>query len=296
MMKKLFFLLAICCTLLLVFGCSESPKITAPTGDTTIGAMTQRPEFIDSRPDAVIQQYILSISATYNTEKKPPKPPPDTGGSEDPNPNPAHKYAYIVGISDYEGTVNDLEYCDEDAQAMKSYFQSQGFTIKMDLDGNATADNITAGLQWLIDNADPGDEICFSYSGHGAKAPGYGSSIISADLYYVTHDYVMSYFNAVNCTKKTAVMDACVLADFHGDVETGTMFATASTNSSSYDWPPFEHGAYTYFWLQGVYDQGKIFAEDAAAYAEKEMKAWAKTYKIRATPAHTDLYEGMFDM
>jgi len=74
------------------------------------------------------------------------------------------------------------------------------------------------------------------------------------------------------------------------------MFATASMNSFSYDWPPFEHGAYTYFWLEGVNNQGLIYAEDAASYAEDEMKAWAKIYKLRATPAHTDEYDGMFDM
>ena len=293
-MKKLFLLLALCGTILLVFGCSESPEITGPTGDNTIGAMTARPEFIDTRPQAVIDQFTLHTATASNIAfKKPVDPVPDTG--DDPNPNPAHKYAYIVGISDYEGTANDLEYCDEDAEAMKAYFQSEGFTCRMDLDAAATADNITAGLQWLIDNADPGDEVCFSYSGHGARST-YGSSIVSADLYLVTHGYVMSYFNAVNCTKKMAVMDACVLTDFHSDVESGTMFATASLNSSSYDWPPFEHGAYTYFWLEGVYNHGIIYAESAAFYAEDEMKAWAKTYHLKATPYHTDMYEGRLDM
>jgi len=186
-MKKLFLLLALCCTILLIFGCSESPKVTNPTGDAAIGTMVPRPEFVDNRPDAVIEQFTLHTTDINNLVfKKPVDPPPDTG--DDPNPNPAHKYAYIVGISDYEGTANDLQYCDEDAEAVKSYFQGEGFTCRMDLDGAATADDITAGLQWLIDNAEPGDEIAFSYSGHGAKAPSYGSSIISADLYYVTQD------------------------------------------------------------------------------------------------------------
>jgi len=295
-MKKLLFLFVACCTFLLIFGCSEAPDVTNPTGQAALGTMVARPEFVDNRTDAVIQQHILTVSQVYNTEKKPPKPPPDTGGGEDPNPNPAHKYAYIVGISDYEGTANDLEYCDEDAQAYKNYLQGEGFTCQMDLDGNATADDITAGLQWLVNNASPGDEICFCYSGHGAKAPGSGSSIISADLYYVTHDYVMSYFNGADCTKKMAVMDACVLGDFLSNVENGTMFATASTSSSSYDWPPFEHGAYTYFWLEAVNGQGMIYAEDAASYAKAEMKAWARSYKIRATPSYSDKYDGMFDM
>ncbi len=293
-MKKLLTLFAVSIALMMLFGCSQSPTVN--NSDTTdIGAMTQRPEFIELRPQAEVQMAIMQPALMPSLDKKPTPPPPDPVG-DDPNPNPAHKYVYIVGISDYEGTVNDLQYCDDDAVAMKSYFQSQGFTVRMDLDGAATADDITAGLQWLIDQAVPGDEVEFCYSGHGADAPTYGSAIISADLYYMTHGYVMQYFNAVNCTKKTMTLDCCVIGDFLGDAEAGTMMATASTTSSSYDWPPFEHGAWTYFWLVAAEDLDMVYAEEIATYAETEMKAWAKTYHLRATPAHADLYEGGFDI
>lgn len=66
------------------------------------------------------------------SKKKPPRP--DPGGDVDPNPNPAQKYAYIVGISDYEDTVNDLSYCDDDARDMKAYLQSEGFSCRIDTD------------------------------------------------------------------------------------------------------------------------------------------------------------------
>ena len=297
-MKRLLTLVTFGLLLLFIASCSESPT-TIPSGTEGSIALEPRPEFVDQRPSEEIEKYVMNPSTEYRDwlEKKPPHPhdPPDTG-SADPNPDPAHKYAYIVGISDYEGTVNDLQYPDDDAIDMKSYLQSQGFTTNVDLNGNATADNITAGLQWLINQAEPGDEIAFSYSGHGAKAPGYGSSIISTDLYYVTHGYVMSYFNSVDCSKKLATLDCCVAGDFHGDVVTGTVMATASANSDSYDVPAFQHGAWTYFFLEAVEDQELEYAEDAASYAEVEMKAWAKPYHLKATPKHTDKYAGMFDM
>lgn len=291
-MKKLILLLAAGMFVLLMFGCSDTPDITRP-GDQPV-LMVERPNFIETRPEADLGPFILKEAPVAALEKKPPKPPPPSG--EDPNPNPPHKYAYVVGISDYEGTINDLQFPDDDAQAMKNYFQSQGFTCRVDLNRNATADAITAGLQWLIDQAQPGDEIAFSYSGHGGKAPGYGSSIISTDLYYVTHGYVMAYFNGVDCTKKLATLDACVMIDFHGDTETGTMMATASTNCDSYDAPDLGHGAWTYFFLEAAEDLSMVFAEDCATYAEAGMKAWAKPYRLRVCPAHTDLYDGMFDM
>ena len=294
-MKRLLTMLVLGGLLLTFFGCSESPVTTAPNNSTqqTI-AFTERPQFIETRPEAVRINYELKAPLVNMIDKKPPPPPPDTL-SDDPNPNPPHKYAYVVGISDYEGTINDLQYCDDDAVEMKAMLQGEGFTVMMDLDLHATADNITAGLQWLVSNADPGDEIAFCYSGHGGRSTA-GSALISTDLYYVTHGYVMNIFNGANCTKKLLTIDACVVGDFHDDCEDGTMMATASDKSSSYDAPTLENGAWTYYFLEAVNDVGLIYAEDVATYAEDEMKAWAKPYHIRVTPTHTDKYTGKFDI
>jgi len=293
-MKRLLLLFIVGLTAIALFGCSDTPTTTGPDGQAI--TLTSRPEFVETRPAEVITNFVINPSPDFAALKKPPKPPDPDPGGDDPNPNPAHKYAYIVGISDYEGTVNDLQYCDDDAQAMKSFLQSQGFTIHMDLDRNATADAITAGLQWLIANAQPGDEVAFCYSGHGAKAPGSGSSIISTDLYYVTHGYVMSYFNAIDCTKKLVTLDACVIGDFHSDTQTGTFMATASNRTNSYDAPDLHQGAWTYYFLEAADDLGYPFAEDVAVYAEDGMEAWADQYNVRVSPKHTDKYTGMFDM
>lgn len=298
-MKHLLGLLLALMTLMLVFGCSDS--VPTQSGENAgvdhSVALVVRPEFVDTRPPSVIAEFTMDKAnvPTAVANKKPPPPPPDDTTTGDPNPNPAHKYAYVVGISDYEGTANDLTYCDEDAQAMRAWLISEGFTVRMDLDLNATANNITAGLQWLIDNAEPGDEIAFSYSGHGGRSTE-GSALISADLYYVTHGYVMSYFNAVGCTKKLVTIDACVIGDFHLDVVDGTFMATASDRKYSYDAPDLNHGAWTYYWLDGVEDMNLIYAEDAAPYAEDGMLAWATSYRLKVDPKHTDMYTGEMDM
>lgn len=297
-MRKLFTLFFIGMALTLFYGCSDSPPtVNAPLDHESLN-LVPRPEFIETRPDAEVQNAVMKADLDYLVMlgKKPPKPPPDPPDTTDPNPNPPHKYAYIVGISDYEGTINDLQFCDDDAQDIKNLLQGEGFTIRMDLDRSATADAITAGLQWLVTQAEPGDEIAFCYSGHGAKAPRYGSSIISTDLYYVTHGYVMQYFNAVDCSKKLATLDACVIGDFHSDTENGTMMATASNRRSSYDAPDLNNGAWTYYYLEAANDQGLVFAEDCAEYAEDGMKAWASLYRLKVDPKHTDMYSGMFDM
>lgn len=299
-MKHLLCIIAGIMTLLLIVGCSSSPPTQPNTNngvDHSIG-LVERPQFIETRPPEVVAEFTTGLTKVPMAiaQKKPPKPPPDdTTTSGDPNPNPAHKYAYVVGISDYEGTANDLQYCDDDAQAMKSWLQSEGFTCRVDIDGNASANNIIAGLQWLVDNAEPGDEVAFCYSGHGMKSSE-GSAIISADLYYITHGYAMSFINAVNCTKKLITIDACVIGGFHDDVLAGTYMATASNRKNSYDAPDLNHGAWTYYWLDGVQDQNIVYAEDAAPYAEDGMKAWAALYRLRVDPKHTDDYTGEMDM
>ncbi len=294
-MRKVLLFAAALLTLVLLFGCSETPQITNSSDSSNLGPLVQRPEFIDLRPQSTISTFTMKPTFQPPTAYKPPKPPPDTGGA-DPNPNPAHKYVYIVGISDYEGTANDLQYCDDDAQDMRSYYQSQGFTIRMDVDRNATADAVQAGLEWLVASAVPGDEIAFAYSGHGAKAPTYGSSLISTDLYYLTHGWVMQFINGANCTKKNVTFDACEAGDFLADCQTGMVLATASTSGFSYDAPDLQNGAWTYYWIYGVTSAGKIYAEDAATYAETGMKAWARINHLRVSPSHTDMYTGSLDM
>jgi hypothetical protein len=295
-MRFVFFFVVILLATVMMFGCSDTRQIISPADQTNLGPLVERPEFVETRPQAVVESFTVkpSLDQAIGAYKPPPPPPPDTGA--DPNPNPVHKYVYIVGISDYEGTANDLQYCDDDAMDMKAYYQTQGFTIRVDLDRNATADAVEAGLNWLISSAVSGDEIAFAYSGHGAKAPGYGSSLISTDLYYLTHGWVMQKFNAANCTKKHFTLDACVVGDFRGDCATGTMMALASTNTYSYDAPDLDNGAWTYYWIDGVTNNGKIYAEDAATYAEAGMKAWAAIYKLRVSPVHVDKYTGMFNI
>ena len=293
-MKKQLIWLFVGLTVLLLFGCSQNPPTNSNGDDAASIVLVQRPEFVETRPASVVEHFVKNASPDYLLSKRPPPPPPDTGAAEDPNPNPAHKYAYIVGISDYEGTVNDLQYCDDDAYAMRSYFQSQGFTIRMDVDRSATADAIAAGLQWLVDMAAPGDEIAFAYSGHGDDPSAYGSCLISTDLYYITLGYVMELINAAANSKKLVTLDACVIGDFIADAVLGSIVATASNNTYSYDAPDLQQGAWTYFFLEGA--ETRVFAEDIATYAEAGMIAWARVYHLRVSPTHKDMYTGKFDI
>ncbi len=295
MMRLRLFMLFAVALLLLAAGCSkDSPTQTSPGIDYQQHQLVVRPEFVDSRPQVDIEAHVLkpSVEEPGLMFPKPPKPP-DPGGTTDPNPNPAHKYAYVVGISDYEGTANDLQFCDDDAQEIRAYFQSQGFTVRVDLDRAATADAIVAGLNWLAAAAVPGDEVAFYYSGHGNKISD-GSAIISTDLYYITHGYIMNIVNSANCTKFFVALDACKIGSFLSDGLTGSYIATASNTTYSYDAPTLQNGAWTYYFLEGA--DLYTYAEQIVPYAEAGMKAWASANRVRVSPSHTDKYTGYMDI
>lgn len=82
------------------------------------------------------------------------------------------KKALLVGINAYPGAP--LSGCLNDIDNMYKFLTERyGFSpsdICMLRDGEATAANILAKLEWLID-VKPGDCAFFGYSGHGAQVP-----------------------------------------------------------------------------------------------------------------------------
>jgi hypothetical protein len=202
-----------------------------------------------------------------------------------------HKYALVIGISNYEGTQNDLTYCDDDATDWKSFLQAEGYTVNILLDLQATAENIEAALTQLIANEDADDYVVFTYSGHGYNYPGYGSCIISTDLYYMTHGYMESFFDTAESQHIYFAFDACEIGGMQGLVETGRVGAFASNAKLSYDgFSDMKNGVFTYYQMigLGIYDN---FEEDAA-YAVQYMQAWASTYHVRVDPFYKDSFSG----
>jgi hypothetical protein len=200
------------------------------------------------------------------------------------------KYALVIGISDYEGTANDLEYCDDDAQDWKTFLQGEGYTVTMLTDHQATADNIEAELYDLMQAEDGDDYVVLTYSGHGYDYPGHGSCIISHDLYYMTHGYFESFFDTAESQHIYVAFDACEVGGFQGLVETNRVGAFASNRRLSYDGDSsMENGVFTYYQMEGwdIYDN---FEEDAA-YAVQQMKDWAPRF-IKVDPFYVDQFSG----
>ncbi len=78
-------------------------------------------------------------------------------------------YAIITGVSNYEGTENDLTQSTKDAKRLASLYQSKGATIILMTSKNATRSNVIAAIRKIKNTATPNDRIVFAYSGHGME-------------------------------------------------------------------------------------------------------------------------------
>jgi len=119
--------------------------------------------------------------------KKAPAPGA-TGVLGQPLPLGAQKYAVVIGLSNYIGTVNDLctnktadtyptNLCEDgDAKSMESALISEfGYdpaNISRFSDADAKISDIKLAVDDIIARANPGDEVVFFFSGHSATSSG----------------------------------------------------------------------------------------------------------------------------
>lgn len=103
-----------------------------------------------------------------------------------------NKYAIVIGISDYPGTVNDLQYADNDALAMQDVLiRRYGFlesNITLLTDMKATVSSIGAAINDIKSKVVSGDEVVFFYSGHGGTGRADDGDDELTDESIVSHD------------------------------------------------------------------------------------------------------------
>ena len=213
----------------------------------------------------------------------------DNGGGH----GDVNKYALVIGISDYEGTVNDLKYCDDDAMDWKNFLQGEGYTVTVLTDNQATADDIAAAVDNLLADEDGNDYVVLTYSGHGSSYLNYGSCIISQDLYYMTHGWLEQKFDSSDSPHIYFAFDACQIGDFQGLIDNNKVGAFASNRRYSYDGDSsMQNGVFTYYQMDGWDNQNFDNFEDDGNHAIQMMQSWAKARRIKVDPFVQDMYDG----
>jgi len=216
----------------------------------------------------------------------------DSGGDSGTGDGVVKKWALCIGIADYEGTINDLTYCDDDARDWANFLSGEGYHVVTLIDGQATANNIEAAIDELLANEDGDDYVVFTYSGHGTTYRKYGSCMISADLVYITHGWFEAKFDAADSSHIFFAFDACKIGDFRGVVTDGRVGAFASNKDYSYDGDEsMKNGVFTYYEMEGWNYYNNF--EDDSAYAVQKMEEWATQYvNVNVDPFYVDKYTG----
>jgi len=136
-------------------------------------------------------------------------------------------FAVIVGIADYEGTLSDLNYSDQDARIFYQHLNSalknetkNGKTILL-LNKQATRQNIMNALNHVFSMSTKDDFIIFYFSGHGS--PGYfcPTDYLSNKI---SHEAIKDYFKKAKAKYRLCVADACF---------SGSIGSSSDINSSS---------------------------------------------------------------
>lgn len=219
----------------------------------------------------------------------------------------AKKYAIIIGIADYKGTVNDLNYCDDDAQDFNNVLLNKydwaKNQITLLINGEATKTAILEAIDDVTKKAKENDEVIFFYSGHGGNSnqdidydeekrdecivpweDSFDSLIWDGELKEAFEDClskrIMFYF------------DCCYsggMTDLAGE---GRLICMACRENQlsveTSPWEIWENGQFTYYFVEEGMSTDKADVNNDGMVTFEEAFDYAKANCLRQTPTAND--------
>lgn len=236
---------------------------------------------------------------------KPAKPPQQaaTGILGELLGEGANKWAIVIGISDYYGEVNDLDYADDDAldmlNALIGLYGYPHENIRLLISdyktNNATRQDIEDAINWLKNKENVGDEVVFFYSGHGARGKANDGDREATDEAIVPWECtaklliwdgeLASMFSDFNTSRIIFIFDSCYAGGMTDLKAEGRIVVMAcSENSLSYEFESVQNGQFTYYFVEqgitggkadyydSIPDQVDVTIEEAFDYAKANCK------------------------
>jgi hypothetical protein len=201
-----------------------------------------------------------------------------------------NKYAIVIGINDYPGEANDLQYCVNDANSMVEALVKYEYTnIQLITDENATRSNIKSAIDSIRLSISSGDEVFFFFSGHGAKGraddgdkEAVDESIViwgdDGDFDYLWDGELKKLFENFPTNRIIFVFDSCLSGGMTDLAAPGRVINMACSESGvSYEFSDIKHGQFTYYFtVEGMLNKkadtntgdGSVTVEEAFDYAK----------------------------
>jgi hypothetical protein len=225
--------------------------------------------------------------------------------------NNANKYAIVIGINDYPGSSSDLQYTVADADEMSKVLTSiYGFpasNVHELTNDAATYDAIKTAIADVRSSANPGDEVVFFFSGHGAKGKADDGDKNNVDqaivvqqdgqFAFIWDGELVQWFSGFLTNRIIFVFDSCLAGGMAVLKAPGRVVCMASTiNGMSLEGTAWGggHGQFTYYFaeagmesgLAGKYDYNgdrtlyqpqDVSVEEAFDYANANCKSQTPT-------------------
>lgn len=226
------------------------------------------------------------------------------------DPVKGKRYAIVVGINNYPGTVNDLLYAARDAIAMTnvltSKYEFDSNNIQLITDEKATRSAIFGAVKALKSNiitAD--DELVFFFSGHGAKGKAddgdrsnVDQSIVVCNEAYNGFDLIWdgelkALFEDFPTNRIIFIFDSCLsggMSVLKGTDRVVNMACTANGLSYEGSWGD-GHGQFTYYFaIDGMGMKAANGTLDTDNATDEEAFDYAKENCVWQTPTIADTF------
>lgn len=142
----------------------------------------------------------------------------------------AATYAVIVGVEQYDGTIDNLTAAVDDAERVYRFFLNYNNAENMVLlrDKEATKQKILYAMETLFAKAKADDMVVFYFSGHGA--PGlFCPSNVKGGKMGLWHTEIKTIFKKCKAKTKLCIADACFAGSIKGRANNVSQTATHST-------------------------------------------------------------------
>jgi hypothetical protein len=168
------------------------------------------------------------------------------------------RYAILIGIEDYPGDANDLDWSNDDVDDMKNvldniYTFDNVYTLK---DEGATIDAIYDNIDLVKGMADEDDEVLFFFSGHGARGRANDGDKEKIDESIVVYDGLIwdgdleNWFSDFNTSRIVFIFDSCLSGGMTDLEATGRVICMSATESgTAYEFDALENGQFTYYFV-----------------------------------------------
>ncbi|MCX8192011.1 MAG: caspase family protein, partial [Nitrososphaerales archaeon] len=224
-------------------------------------------------------------------------------------PPSERRWAVIIGISDYDGTKNDIKYADDDAiDMLHTLINVYGYkreNIRLLISdyqiNNATRDNIIDAINWLRDKeVSEEDEVVFFYSGHGARGMANDGDNEAIDEGIVPYEStsksiiwdgeLKAMFSNFNSKRIVFIFDSCYSGGMTDLKATGRIIVMSCSESGlSYEYDTLRNGVFTYFYVEeGMLmrladtnpNDGNVTVEEAFNYAKPKVSSYANRKQV----------------